>query len=606
MEEHERKHLSEVIDYDRDIAPYRVIEIVSGVGSGKNTWAEDVLMKKYHVLLITSRKAKVEETQARTGFYKKISVRTMEGLEAGQWCGFEHAEDCNIICNNASIEYYMKNLYSIGHSSTHIWNYFDIIILDEAHSLATDATFSDSPFHVLSFLRAAYRESKAKIILMTATPDSIKDIVPLIYVNNPFSENTESISDKTFICHRLSSECIDVSPKHVTLTTYDAAINHILTLYKRCKETGHKAKVVYFANHRKRIQDLMKELIISGLPKEKIAISFSDKSPPLQNEDGTPVFDEETLLQKHETELYISKYEDLPDNIYLFITTSRNKEGINLKNPEYQWNMIVESHYADDVKQMWGRVRSGLKEMEVVCDAVQYTKRYCRYEKDYLLSKYSCSKMTAAVNEFMETQKDTLYDYELIHKGLSVTNMYQAAKDFIKFVEETMPYIRYDIAEEKFKQYRGRVLGSRNYAQGLDYFDYYYAQGPDVQQNAKFNLSLFDKPVTRDESVELLSNNPDYFKQKRLHKRILEFLEDYEYLDTPLDSETQEIIKDYLFSIGICTSSGKRYSSLGSALKVYGFTCRDESHHKGSRKIVSKVDGVFSDTAYISVKNPPQ
>lgn len=265
MEEHERKHLSEVIVYDRDIAPYRVIEIVSGVGSGKNTWAEDVLMKKYHVLLITSRKAKVEETQARTGFYKKISVRTMEDLEAGQQCGFEHAEDCNIICNNASIEYYMKNLYSIGHSSTHIWNYFDIIILDEAHSLATDATFSDSPFHVLSFLRAAYRESKAKIILMTATPDSIKDIVPLIYVNNPFSENTESISDKTFICHRLSSECIDVSLKHVTLTTYDAAINHILTLYKRCKETGHKAKVVYFANHRKRIQDLMKELIIGGL-----------------------------------------------------------------------------------------------------------------------------------------------------------------------------------------------------------------------------------------------------------------------------------------------------------------------------------------------------
>ena len=43
MDEHERKHLSEVIDYDRDIAPYRVLEVVSGVGSAKNYWVENVL-----------------------------------------------------------------------------------------------------------------------------------------------------------------------------------------------------------------------------------------------------------------------------------------------------------------------------------------------------------------------------------------------------------------------------------------------------------------------------------------------------------------------------------------------------------------------------------
>ena len=107
------------------------------------------------------------------------------------------------------------------------------------------------------------------------------------------------------------------------------------------------------------------------------------------NEDGTPAFDEETLQRKRETEQYISQHEDFPEGIYLLITTSRNKEGINIKNKDYQWNMITESHYVEDIKQMWGRARSGLTAMEIVYDAPQFTKLYCRYEHNFLLSKHS-------------------------------------------------------------------------------------------------------------------------------------------------------------------------------------------------------------------------
>ena len=57
------KRLSDVIDYSKHIEPYRIIEIVSGVGSGKNYWVENTLMQNMRVLLITSRKAKVEETK---------------------------------------------------------------------------------------------------------------------------------------------------------------------------------------------------------------------------------------------------------------------------------------------------------------------------------------------------------------------------------------------------------------------------------------------------------------------------------------------------------------------------------------------------------------
>ena len=75
------KRLSEVIQWDKHIEPYRVIEIVSGVGSGKSYWVENDLMQQYRVLLITSRKKKVEETKERTKLNTCINL-TLAGNDA--------------------------------------------------------------------------------------------------------------------------------------------------------------------------------------------------------------------------------------------------------------------------------------------------------------------------------------------------------------------------------------------------------------------------------------------------------------------------------------------------------------------------------------------
>ena len=70
-----KRHLSKIIehDYDKEIAPYRLINIVSGVGSGKNTMIDHLVdgdlfchkdgtkVEKQAVLLITSRRAKANE-----------------------------------------------------------------------------------------------------------------------------------------------------------------------------------------------------------------------------------------------------------------------------------------------------------------------------------------------------------------------------------------------------------------------------------------------------------------------------------------------------------------------------------------------------------------
>ena len=77
-----KPHLTEIIDYDRDIDPHRFIRIVAGVSSGKITFIDNLIkgnvlkhqdgtaVKKQAILLIESRRSKVDEQLCRkNAFY---------------------------------------------------------------------------------------------------------------------------------------------------------------------------------------------------------------------------------------------------------------------------------------------------------------------------------------------------------------------------------------------------------------------------------------------------------------------------------------------------------------------------------------------------------
>ena len=149
----EKPKLSQVIDYNQHIAPYRIIQLISGLGSGKNYWVENSLMPKHNVLLVTSRKSKVDETKNKTGLSNCLNLNKLADDEI-RWLMKDHIKYHNAVCNNWQIEYYMKNIYNPADPSTFLWQFFDHIIIDEAHSLATDATFCDSPFNVIEFIKA--------------------------------------------------------------------------------------------------------------------------------------------------------------------------------------------------------------------------------------------------------------------------------------------------------------------------------------------------------------------------------------------------------------------------------------------------------------------
>ena len=184
------KRLSEVLNYQRDIEPYRFIKIYSGVGSGKSTFACRFItgceekgqeMPELTTLLITSRRATVEETLRKMGRQIQRVIGARGNLnsavyETGEEHPFEYEKYVRLIssedefcdeslvhnqstvCTNAYIEYHLKQHYIPSDPTTHLWNLFDVIVVDEVHSLITDATYQSAPFAVMEMMKEYLRK----------------------------------------------------------------------------------------------------------------------------------------------------------------------------------------------------------------------------------------------------------------------------------------------------------------------------------------------------------------------------------------------------------------------------------------------------------------
>ena len=214
----------------------------------------------------------------------------------------------------------------------------------------------------------------------------------------------------------------------------------------------------------------------SGIPEEVIAVSFSQ-------EEAEEKFSETILKNKVRTEAYLSDHEDLPPDIAFFFTTSRNKEGINIGNPNTYWDVYIESHWKDEAMQMWGRIREGRTQKEdknrspidcvtLIDDAPQHTSVFHRTDWSALLS--AANKKT--VNEVLDVWcHENDVDREQcwhVPSGAAV----------IRNAHKTFPYLRYSITDHKFRVYRGRVKGEESFAKSVaafeDYVNLYRGWGP--------------------------------------------------------------------------------------------------------------------------------
>ena len=428
------ERLADIIDFEKDIAPYNLIQLVAGVGAGKNYWACKLANEGYRVLLITSRRATADAQAKHMGADKWFDFDSLIKNE-NVW-GTVPGIQKKAICTNYQIELFIKKYYNPEDPKTHVWNYFDFIFLDEAHSLSSDATFADSPFYVERFLKYAHKQNKnCKIIVMTGTPEPIDWL---------FEKSPRAV-------HKLNyfNKCIHVEPEHVDFIPSSDVLNRLTFCYKN----GRRA--IYFINHTNKINALVEDLKKCGVPEEAIGIAYSQKEDDAK-------FPKNLVDTKYEIRESLKNTEKLPERIKIFITTSVHKEGVSIEDDDI-FAVFSERHVHADLTQMIGRVRNGVKYFLVIYDADQY------YTKEDALMEYvkgaSAASVAAAATDF-------LY-------GSNLSKWPQ----IIEEIERKYPEVKYDLLTGHFYAYNGRIAGKQkvrrdenNFKEFIENWNYHFGR----------------------------------------------------------------------------------------------------------------------------------
>lgn len=461
----EKRYLSEAIDYDRDIEPYQFIKIYAGVGSGKNTLIDNLVKgdgiehksnpseKKYverkNVLLISSRRAKVDEQLEQEGvaydpvilsnifipywllenpkYENKHDARIVELPDLSGW-GKSRVYEQSAVLTNAGVEHSIMKQYLPNEAASQPWLRFDMIVIDEVHSLLADASYQSAPFYVRRLIEKTLEANKAcKVIVMTGSPQ-ILDGIPLF-------ENAHMLN--------MMEQCENVVPESICFITAKEA----MTKQKAMLQKGKK--FVAFFNHIRTMKKLFDEM------PDKVVMSFSD-AEQLSKLKNT---NEQAYNRMDQVKRSLAVEQRLPEDILAFLTTSRNKEGINIKNEDIE-AMFVEAHVDIDVVQMAGRIRHGVKTLYVIVDSAQYPDKESRFEAE--LSQRT--DMLEAINtKFREICEATDYDFDEQERFIPVLKD-KNRKEFIEYIHEKYPYIRFDYFTDQFVYYPERKLSKSYYA----------------------------------------------------------------------------------------------------------------------------------------------
>lgn len=460
--------ICQTIKYEQDIEPFPLVKIYSGVGSGKSYFATRMItgsqeygIPKQNVLIITSRRSKVEETLREMGDLVSKKITRTGNLSSDIWqTGEEQPREYenflktiiqktdmgefsystynkSVVCTNAFVSAYLRNVYNPNDPITHIWNKFDAIIIDEVHSLITDATYQSATFDVLSLIHEylkLYKNNQLQecackhMILMTGTPRPFE-----AHVKFDFPEELTNKID-------LFDKCNNIVPNNIVMIDEQTSKKQIRELLL----SGQN--VIYFTNYALSESEVRKNFKLSDTI--KIGVSFS-------NEEKRKNLSEEEQNNINIIDISLSEQSLIPDFVQFFVTTSRNKEGININNPDFH-NMFVETHLMYDVVQMAGRVRSGIDNLFIITNAEQFnygnnltdilfTKRILVANRDYANSEddvnhYLISTYLTNEKEIDKTYEDRQID--LMH--------------FVKYIETRFSYVRYNVFEQKFEFFQAK------------------------------------------------------------------------------------------------------------------------------------------------------
>ena len=192
----------------------------------------------------------------------------------------------------------------------------------------------------------------------------------------------------------LMEECINVVPQNIHfITSADAKAQLI-------KQLKNGEKAVYFSNHTPKVDDFLEG---TSVDPATVAVSFSKQEGRDKLAKDDPVAYERMVR----VETSVAENNLIPFDIHLWLTTSRNKEGINILNDNID-HLYVESHIQSDIIQMAGRIRCGVKNMYVVIDSQDnYSPEWPNWadfcHRHLATSTDSSGSIFDACNEYLES-----------------------------------------------------------------------------------------------------------------------------------------------------------------------------------------------------------
>ncbi|MDD2192431.1 MAG: DEAD/DEAH box helicase family protein [Bacteroidales bacterium] len=513
------KFLAKLVNVD-DLKKYgNRICLVAGVGAGKNHWVENELARNNDVLLITSRRAITDQVDNRDNEFIANNLLPI------------YRRNCTVM-THAMLAKKIKESPELDEVFDYGFN-FSYLVIDEAHSIVCDSTFTDSAFLLWAFINYGYIN---RVILMSATIAPLKD---------ELNKGKWKILD-------LTRDCVNIKPNQIKIILKNQAINLL-------KTTNSSNKALYMGTSAKGLaKTFLNELEQRGISRDQVSLIMSD-------ERTNELLDPRQIEQSNICYKRIIKENKLPDDINILLATSKLKEGVNIKDENVKM-IFIESHYSIDIIQFIGRMRLGVDTVYIIDDARQNHNIFKQCDYDY-----SVSKEVNSANSYLQDLITKLHDKDLFREFSSSwnKNYYTVSKikEFVDYIEERFQFIRFNPFSQRFEIYTQRYAGFVQHEKDLE----------------KYNNNKVDF-LRSTTGVEMVINDT-----KTNQKIVDEYITSHQLLEVPIGEEIRTKMRKELTKFGITGYRNKPYKNLKSLLKPFGYSYKPTGDNNRKEYIISKI-----------------
>jgi len=157
-------------------------------------------------------------------------------------------------------------------------------------------------------------------------------------------------------------------------------------------------------------------------------------------------------------ENHLAEHCHIREDITLFVTTSKNMEGINIEDEDIR-HVYIESHSLTDITQMAGRIRLGAEHAYIILDSNGYRDSEPPYERTFarmcaIPEKSNDNSSASQLNRNLQRFCSQINISDFVGNPTSSIKAYNTVKPelgkFIDHVKNQSEYYQFDYIRNKF------------------------------------------------------------------------------------------------------------------------------------------------------------